>query len=487
MGLSSSNLPPASDGKTASQSGKRGGRAGSRLPRIGQLEPTSGKPSKRHLPTGVRPAAVFVLAAAAGVLLSEVLAWILGAIALVVLALDVAGTRQLQEYVPALGRLPWVRDHELERQPAIRRGTQSALPPAEAADDPGDELVRALRGEQRAGDGLAGEAQTLEPIGNMERVDDLIRRSDAFEGRVADILAGTTRLDPKWRDAWLRGPEGHSYDVRPISREGLDAMARMIGWRVRLIENMIRTLEGAPALRRALTSLIGRGADLQAEAELTGHGAESTLDRRSAAEIAAEQEAFRRRESEWMSEVEEVLADHEGYLRRFAEASDIPSTGIFAVSQRMKARVAALREIRDELRESTAPAEADRAPQDVQDLRRVVGRLLAELETARAHIAEAIASGTYWSDGIATEQWEKGGEDLAAYGAAEAHAAARAAYSRITVLDDRARDTWSAMVAHYEYDAPPGMRPTTAGNEDALREALEAIKTAESALSAALR
>ena len=63
-----------------------------------------------------------MLAAAVGVLLSHLLAWVLGALALVVLALDLASTRQVQEYLPAAGRLPLVRDHALERQPALPRG-----------------------------------------------------------------------------------------------------------------------------------------------------------------------------------------------------------------------------------------------------------------------------------------------------------------------------------------------------------------------------
>lgn len=46
-------------------------------------------------------------------------------VALVLLALDLAGERRVQEYLPAAGRLPLVRDHELERQPALQRGTQA--------------------------------------------------------------------------------------------------------------------------------------------------------------------------------------------------------------------------------------------------------------------------------------------------------------------------------------------------------------------------
>jgi hypothetical protein len=342
-----SNLQGGSDGKPAFQSQK----TGDRLPRIAappERLPISQRTWFRRARYAVMAVSLSVgLVTAPGVLLEDVPK----GLDLWRCALSTIGARPVELLVLILSACLFLIGGFAPLLLRRREAAQAAGgdPAPEATDDPDDELVRALRGEQRAGDSLAGEAQTLEPIGNMERVEDLVRRYDAFEGRVADILARTTRLDPQWRDAWLRDPEWHSRDVYPISRELLDAMARMIGHRVRLIEGMIRTLEGAPALRRALTRLIGRGTDLQREAELAGYAAESTLDRRSPAEIAIEKEALLRRESEWMGEVEEVLADQEGYLRRFAEASDIPSIGIFAVSQRMKARVAVLREIRDAL------------------------------------------------------------------------------------------------------------------------------------------
>lgn len=139
-----------------------------------------------------------------------------------------------------------------------------------------------LRSEQRAGRRLAGEAAALEPIGNLELLDDLIRRYNDFEGRVADLLADSDDLSPEWRVEWLRDPEWHDSQVTPISREQLDAMARMIGHRVRLIDGMIRALEGRPALRGEITRLMGRGRDLSSEANLAGNAAERERDRRAA-------------------------------------------------------------------------------------------------------------------------------------------------------------------------------------------------------------
>src|SRR6266478_4206013 len=78
-------------------------KTGSRLPGIGELEPTTDKRPKRHLPTGSTTVAVGVLSVAAGVLISPTLAVIGVILAVIVLVIEAAGTRQVQE------RLPWVR------------------------------------------------------------------------------------------------------------------------------------------------------------------------------------------------------------------------------------------------------------------------------------------------------------------------------------------------------------------------------------------
>lgn len=106
------------------------------------------------------------------------------------------------------------------------------------------ELLSGLQVARREGNGLAGEAASLEPIGNLELLDDLIRRYNAFEGRVADLLAATDALDHRWRTEWLRDPDGHNSNVTPYTRDQLDRMAQMIGHRVRLIDGMIRALQG---------------------------------------------------------------------------------------------------------------------------------------------------------------------------------------------------------------------------------------------------
>jgi hypothetical protein len=167
-----------------------------------------------------------------------------GAVGIVIVSVvtGLAALYWIVTWEPVVKRLPYT---VVKRRPELPS-------PSEALDAAGDELVMALRAERSAGHGLASEAQTLEPIGNMELVDDLVRRSDAFEARVADLLAGTDRFDPQWREAWLRGPEEHSYDVHPISREDLDAMARMLGERVRWIDLMIRVLVEGPNPEREL-------------------------------------------------------------------------------------------------------------------------------------------------------------------------------------------------------------------------------------------
>ena len=127
-------------------------------------------------------------------------------------------------------------------------------------------------------------------------------------------------------------------------------MARMIGERVRWLDGMIRTLEGGPARRRALTNLIARGTDIMEEAELRAVLRNRNSDPPAPAALAADEEAFRRRESEWNNEVENVLAgDDADDLQRFSDARGIPSTGHYAVHNRLAARLKVLREIRDTL------------------------------------------------------------------------------------------------------------------------------------------
>jgi hypothetical protein len=113
-------------------------------------------------------------------------------------------------------------DEEGQRAGAGERAGEPARP---------DGLLASLRAARREGHGLPGEAASLDPIGNFDRLEDLVRRYNAFEGRVADLLASTDELDPMWQTEWLRDPEWHSPDVFPIEREQLDGMARMIGHR----------------------------------------------------------------------------------------------------------------------------------------------------------------------------------------------------------------------------------------------------------------
>jgi hypothetical protein len=67
--------------------------------------------SKKTLPRGAAPGALYVLAVAAGILLSKPLAIVLAVLATLVLLLVVAGLQAAQRHFPDLGRLPLVEDH----------------------------------------------------------------------------------------------------------------------------------------------------------------------------------------------------------------------------------------------------------------------------------------------------------------------------------------------------------------------------------------
>ncbi len=121
--------------------------------------------------------------------------------------------------------------------------TRQLSPNSHGHARPDDSLRGALQSALREGNALAGEANGLEPIGNLELLDDLVCRYNGYERRVADLLAATDLLDRRWRVEWLRDPEWHDSRVYPITREQLDRMAQMIGHRVRLIDRMLRELE----------------------------------------------------------------------------------------------------------------------------------------------------------------------------------------------------------------------------------------------------
>jgi hypothetical protein len=118
-------------------------------------------------------------------------------------------------------------------------------------------------------------------------------------------------------------------------------------------------------------------------------------------------------------------------------------------------------------------------------LRRVAGLLINELSGDRGAIEAALKRETYWSHdaGLKTERWEEVGSDLAEHGLVDAHSAVSAAYAQINALNQDAVNTWSAMEAHYGYDPPPGRPPTIRGNEATFTETLDAIATAEAALT----
>jgi hypothetical protein len=132
--------------------------------------------------------------------------------------------------IPFCGR---IRRHK--RDPRVR-------PPERAPSTPNDALREALAAATKTGRRLHAEAGELNPIGNLDRLDDLVRRYNAWEGSVADALADDDDVPSEWRDLWLRDPEWHNSAVYPYTREQLDRMVRLIGYRLQLIDGMRRDL-----------------------------------------------------------------------------------------------------------------------------------------------------------------------------------------------------------------------------------------------------
>jgi hypothetical protein len=100
------------------------------------------------------------------------------------------------------------------------------------------DTVAKLTEAAKLGRRLLAEAGELDPIGNMNRLGDLVRRYNAWEGGVADVLADDD-LPSEWRDAWLTDDKT---DTFPITRDALDRMAQIIGQRLRLIGQLLRAL-----------------------------------------------------------------------------------------------------------------------------------------------------------------------------------------------------------------------------------------------------
>lgn len=106
----------------------------------------------------------------------------------------------------------------------------------------GSLLDDTLKIAQANGRRLHAEAGELNPIGNLDRLDDLIRRYNKWEAAVSDALADDDDIPPEWRDRWLRDPKWHNSQVYPYTRDQLDNMVRMIGHRLYLLDEMRRDL-----------------------------------------------------------------------------------------------------------------------------------------------------------------------------------------------------------------------------------------------------
>lgn len=199
-----------------------------------------------------------MVAITTGVLISQTLAWILLVLALVVLALDLASARWVQEFVPALGRLPLVQDHDLQRQPALPRSEAPVLdPPADATDvewrtgavvrpsrhtsrdvaNAEQRLRAALSRKIREGRELFDEAMTL-------------AQPDKFLSRVPDRtirLAILPASEKKWTEAVEDLLIEHPRAAEFSDAVGLphDEPAYMIANRVKARLKVLREIRGA--------------------------------------------------------------------------------------------------------------------------------------------------------------------------------------------------------------------------------------------------
>jgi hypothetical protein len=115
--------------------------------------------------------------------------------------------------------------------------SMATMPVSQTTQQQSDTVAK-LTEAAKLGRRLLAEAGELDPIGNMNRLSDLVRRYNAWEGGVADVLADDD-LPSEWRDAWLTDDQT---DTFPITREALDRMAQIIGQRLRLIGQLLRAL-----------------------------------------------------------------------------------------------------------------------------------------------------------------------------------------------------------------------------------------------------
>jgi hypothetical protein len=172
--------------------------------------------SKRTLPRGATSGALYVLAVAAGVLLSKPLAIALAIVATCVLALVIAGTQIVQRRFPDLGRLPLVDDHRfherLREPPAPAVGSS---PPGTGWVDPdelGNYLARINRTMEEHGFGrnpklpaepaavgqLTPDTRAVEII-TPERIE---RNLDSHVKVATDQLIGDAVVDADFVEQW---------------------------------------------------------------------------------------------------------------------------------------------------------------------------------------------------------------------------------------------------------------------------------------------
>jgi hypothetical protein len=151
--------------------------------------------SKKTLPQGAASGALYVLAVAAGVLLSKPVAVVLATLATLVLLLTVAGTRAVQRHLSILGRLPLVEDHRFyaQRRPRARVAVPSQAEPLSkpppAPSQPFDAEMHALLSHGR------GSVSDRYLMGT----DSLVRQSAQRDEHLRwkrDVISGLQRRDP---------------------------------------------------------------------------------------------------------------------------------------------------------------------------------------------------------------------------------------------------------------------------------------------------
>lgn len=187
---------------------------------------------KRVLPKAAAKGAAYALAIVVGVLISPTVAIVVACLCLVVIGLDAAGSEVAQKYVPWLGRLPLVHDHDLQWQPAKPRSVidrQAALR---------ESVEQRPQSSAKPKPAPASKSGTVVQRGLLDRLRSLRTRGYDIRGRIlakpflaADVGFSTYLDNPetavaKWEDAVVDALEDH--DRRDLASHFMAAIPQNV-------------------------------------------------------------------------------------------------------------------------------------------------------------------------------------------------------------------------------------------------------------------